>query len=292
MIYSAHPIRKTDCTIIINSCDNYEDVWPPFFYAFKAMWPDCECKIILNTEHKSFRFDGLQIVTLNLNVKEGKKPWGWRLRKALSLVDTEFVVTLFDDFILEAPVSKKKLAECISDMKKNPDIAVFYFNTIPGPNEFDGHHDGFELVGKRNDYRLNSAPAIWRTKRLIDFTGELDSPWAWEFFGSARTFKDSCRFYCAQAGKEDTFIYNYTLGGAIRRGKWVLSVIAPIIEKYKLSIDLDQRGIASESLSDGKYGLKWKIDFFLLGFKMIGMDAFIFIYRTLNRKFFKGMSRD
>ena len=292
MTHNDHFIRKNDCTVIINSCDNYEDVWLPFFSAFNAMWPDCECKIILNTEHKSFSFEGLQIVSLNLSPAEGKKPWGWRLRRALSLVDTEFVIALFDDFILEAPVNQSKLAQCIQEMKKNAEISVFYFNNIPGINSPDPEHEDFELIGKRNDYRLNSAPALWKTQQLLKFTGDLDSPWAWEFFGSARTYGDSGHFYCAQLEKENTFVYNYTLGGAIRRGKWVSSVIVPAVKKYNLSLDLERRGFASESLADGKYSLKWKVDFFLLGFKMIGLSAFIFFYRVVAKKLLKRFQRN
>lgn len=292
MTHQAHLISKNDCTIIINSCDNYEDVWLPFFSAFKAMWPDCDCKIILNTEHKSFSFEDLQIVTLNLSPADSKKPWGWRLRRALSLVDTEFVIALFDDFILEAPVDKRKLAKCIEEMKKNAEISVFYFNNIPGINSPDPIHEEFELIGKRNDYRLNSAPALWKTQQLLKFTGDLDSPWAWEFFGSARTYGDSGQFYCAKIDKENTFVYNYALGGAIRRGKWVSRVIMPAIKKYNLSLDLEHRGIASESLLDGKYSLKWKVDFFLLGFKMIGLSAFIFFYRVVAKKLLKCFQRN
>lgn len=280
-----HKANK-DCTIIINSCDSYEDVWLPFFSALKDMWPNCPYRIILNTEHKSFSFDGLQISTLNLKTEEGNKPWGWRLRKTLSLVDTQFTIALFDDFILEAPVNIEKINQCIQCMKEAPEITVFYFNNIPGTNTSDPRFTDFELVGQRNDYRLNSAPAIWRTQRLIALTGELDSPWAWEFFGSARTYRDNNQFYCARIGTEDTFVYNYSLGGAIRRGKWVLSVITPAVEKYNISVDFAQRGIASESISDGKYSLRWKIDFFLLGFKMIGFPAFIFLYRVLVKKIF------
>lgn len=291
MTQNAHPVAKSDCTVIINSCDNYEDVWLPFFSAFKDMWSDCDCKIILNTEHKNFSFEGLQIVSLNLSPEESKNPWGWRLRRALSLVDTEFVIALFDDFILEAPVNTQKLAKCIQEMKDNTEISVFYFSNIPGANSTAPEHEDFELIGKRNDYRLNSAPALWKTQKLLEFTGELDSPWAWEFFGSARTYGDSGEFYCAQLDKENTFVYNYTLGGAIRRGKWVPSVIIPAVKKYNLSLDLERRGIASESLSDGKYSLKWKAEFFLLGFKMVGLSAFIFLYRVLAKKLHKRFQR-
>ncbi|NWB25371.1 hypothetical protein [Pseudomonas gingeri] len=289
MVNSIDGAIGTDCTIIVNSCDSYEDVWLPFFCSFVEMWPDCDCKIILNTERKSFSFDGLQLCTLELSATDALRPWGWRLRQALSLVETDFVITLFDDFILEAPVNQLNLINCIRDMKERREVAVYYFSNIPGANNREKSLEGFELVGSRSDYRLNSAPAIWRVKRLIDFTGNLDSPWAWEFFGSGRTYGSGDLFYCAQIGRENTFVYNYTLGGAIRRGKWVLSVIAPVLKKYNISIDLSQRGIASESLSVGKYSLKWKFDFFVLGFRMIGFKAFIFLYRVLVKKIMKGV---
>ncbi|GFM54831.1 hypothetical protein PSCICF_10090 [Pseudomonas cichorii] len=284
-------VSGKDCTIIVNSCDSYEDVWLPFFYSLKDMWPDCDCRVILNTEQKSFEFDGLQVRTLKLSADEARRPWGWRLRKALALVETEFVITLFDDFILESPVNQLKIADCIRAMKERSEIAVFYFSNIPGVNRVEGDLDGFEVVGARDDYRLNSAPALWRTRKLVEFTGEVDSPWAWEFFGSARTYGGGDIFYCAQIGKEDTFVYNYTLGGAIRRGKWVPSVITPVLKKYNLPIDINKRGVASESLSDGKYSLKWKVDFFVLGFKMVGFKAFIFLYRVLAKKLSEGVSR-
>ncbi|MBX8521058.1 hypothetical protein K5D36_14660 [Pseudomonas cichorii] len=288
---SGGKVSGKDCTIIVNSCDSYDDVWLPFFYALKDMWPDCDCRVILNTECKSFAFDGVQVRTLNLSADEAKRPWGWRLRKALSLVETEFVIMLFDDFILEAPVNQSKIANCVRAMKERSEIAVFYFSNSPGVNRIDGTLDDFEVLGARNDYRLNSAPALWRTRKLREFTGEIDSPWAWEFFGTARTYGKKDIFYCAQVGREDTFVYNYSLGGAIRRGKWVMSVIAPVLEKYNLPIDLSKRGIASESLSDGKYSLKWKVDFFVLGFRMVGLKSFIFLYRVLAKKIIEGVSR-
>ena len=276
------------CAIIINSCDAYEDVWKLFFSALKENWKECDLEIFLNTESKLFKFDGLKLNQVNTYHTLGlKKAWGGRLLDTLKSIDKEFVIALFDDFVLEDTVNVDKIKQCILWMKNKKEIAVFYFNNIPGKNIDDGLFSDFELLGKRNDYRLNSAPAIWRRERLIAFTGEIDNPWAWEFFGSARTYGKADHFYCAKITKENTFVYNYSLGGAIRRGKWVASVVRPLLKKYNLNIDLNQRGITPESLNEGKYSLKWKVDFFILGFKMIGPQVFIFIYRIFKKKLFK-----
>ncbi len=47
-------------------------------------------------------------------------------------------------------------------MKERSEIAVFYFSNIPGVNRVEGDLDGFEVVGARDDYRLNSSARVPR----------------------------------------------------------------------------------------------------------------------------------
>lgn len=275
-----------NCTVVVNSCDNYEDVWLPFFVALTSNWGNCPYKIVLNTESKEFYFNGSNISTLShINPKE-KDNWGKRLRTLLKHIDTEYVILLFDDFIMEDSVSQAKIDKCLNWMENDSNITVFYFLNTIGKNIQDERFEGFERVPQRQNYRLNSSPALWRKEKLLQFTGNIDNPWAWEFFGSARTYKDKSLFYCANIDAEDTFIYNYKLGGAIHRGKWVKSVIDPIINKYNLKIDLSLRGIEDETLKIYKHSLKWKFHFLYIGFKMIGLDIIIFIYRAIKKRIF------
>ena len=32
--------NKNDVTILVNSCDKYEDAWEPFFKLFSIQWPN------------------------------------------------------------------------------------------------------------------------------------------------------------------------------------------------------------------------------------------------------------
>jgi hypothetical protein len=275
---------ENNCKIIVNSCDAYEDVWDPFFSALKNRWENCPYSIVLNTESKNYKFDNLDIVTMNLFNKSDKDLWGKRLRRTLQQIDSKYVISLFDDFILEDYVQQDQIEKCIARMEENDNIAVFYFSNIEGKNISDGVYEGFELLPQRKNYKLNSAPAIWRREKLLSFTGDKDSPWAWEFFGSARTYKVEDLFYCAEIGKENIYKYNYSLGGAIYRGKWVKKVIEPIIKEYNLQLDLSKRGFQDESNNTHRYSIMWKIKFVLKGFEMIGLDAFIFIFRLLNKR--------
>ena len=77
------------------------------------------------------------------------------------------------------------------------------------------------------------------------------------------------------------------MGGAIYRGKWVGKIVVPLIAKYNLNIDLLQRGLADGNQKDNKRSFKWKIDFFLLGYKMIGYGVFLYIFRIIKMKLLK-----
>lgn len=277
-------------TIVVNSCDAYEVLWEPFFLLLRDQWKDSDCNIILNTETKSFALDGLNIKTLQLGVETKERQWGRRFLETLENVNTEYVINLFDDFLLESQVDSKRIEQCISWMEENKKIAVFYLMNIPQMNKKDSTYEGFDLVPQGQNYRLNSAPAIWRTEKLMEFTGEQDTPWAWEFFGSTRTYHTDDLFYCVSKEEQPIYRYAHKLGGAIHRGKWVQSVIEPVIEKYNLDIDLEKRGFEDEKGNLQGHTLRWKIDFFRLGYKMVGKDAWFLLKRMVKMKL-KGQLR-
>lgn len=74
------------------------------------------------------------------------------------------------------------------------------------------------------------------------------------------------------------------MGGAIYRSKWVSSVVLPLVDKYKLDLDLSKRGLTDKVGGSNKRTLKWKIDFFITGYKMIGLGVFLFAYRIIIKK--------
>lgn len=276
------PNIADSCVLLVQSCDAYEDVWEMFFSALLEYWKDCKVDIILNTETKTVVFNGLNINKNNYCKYKQYSSWGERLLDVLGRIEKKYVITLFDDFILEGKVNENKIVECLRYMEENKTIGAFYFNNIPG-NTKESYEDFIQL-DKTADYKVNSCPAIWRKSVLQSVTGSMDSPWAWEFFGSVRAYGNEYEYYCAKLGAEDTFIYQYQLGGAIRRGKWVKAVVSPAIKKYNLSLDPTIRGYASNSLSEGKYSFKWKVDFVLLGVRMVGVKAFIPLFRAILLK--------
>jgi len=269
-------------TMVINSCDAYQEIWPLFFCALDEYWPNRDFEVVINSESEVKKTKNTKLYLNNVD-KENGNGWGLRLLRTLASIETEYVITVFDDYILESIVDISQVNNIISFMDDHPYAAVYYLNAVCLKSHVDDEDSSYRLLKDRVDYRLNSAPAVWRRKDLMSYIGERDNPWAWEVFGSYRTFGDGKEFYSPSSVINNIYNYNFKKGGAIYRGKWVSDVVVPKVKKYNLDIDFAKRGFSDNNLFE-KRSLFWKFSFLWLGFKMIGFKVFYFIIRSLKVK--------
>lgn len=265
-----------DLTIIINSCDAYSDVAQLFMDSLEIHWPDNPFDVIINNETNTSKISKKSIST--------KDQWGKRLKILLESVKSEFVLIVFDDYVLNSFVNTDKILDRLSFIKNDKHISVVYLNTACVNDHEEDESREIRLLKKNCDYRLNSVPGIWRKKDLIGFTKNQDTPWSWEVFGSYRTFNSGKKFFSSGALKHNLFPYPYEKGGAIYRGRWVEEVINDLNKKLNKHIDPTIRGFAKKE-EKVKRTLYWKLKFFWLGLNTTGIKAFLFLFRSIKRKY-------
>lgn len=272
--------NQNDLTVVVNTCDAYHDVLGIFFHAWQDCWPDCPYPVVINTESRAYSHPAR---VHHYSTPTGTDDWGARLRATLSTIQSEFVMMLYDDFILDAPVSNERVQQALSLMQSQPSTAVTYLIDTAAPLSLNDTDDVFIPIKDRVDYRLNSAPGIWRRQALMEYTRAGDTPWAWEVFGTYRTWGDGRVFYSLNPKQADIYPYNYNKGGAIYRGKWVREVIDRVVQKYPLNIDWTLRGFSSDTVFE-KRSLMWKLRFMQTGFRMVGFKSFNFVTSYLRVK--------
>ena len=125
---------KNKCTVLVNSCDGYDDLWYPFFELFKKFWANCPYEIVLNTESKMYENPDLDIRCCNCQSKN--LPYGKRLKNCLKTIKTPYVILMLDDFFLRKPVNQNFLDKIISYLDNNLDVACF---------NFDIQHDRYDI---------------------------------------------------------------------------------------------------------------------------------------------------
>ena len=91
-------MNKYDCTILINSCDKYEDILDTFFTLLHRFWPDNPFDIVLSTESLEYKSEYFKI--RNIHPKNRDCSWTERIASALKEIKTNYVLFMLDDFFL------------------------------------------------------------------------------------------------------------------------------------------------------------------------------------------------
>lgn len=272
--------KHHNLTLVVNTCDAYHDVLGIFFHAMQDCWPDCPYPVVINTESRAYSHPAR---VHHHSSPSGTDDWGTRLRATLSSINSEFVMMVYDDFILDAPVIQERVQKALVLLRAQPSAVVTYLIVTGSPLSRTDTDDVFVPLKDRVDYRLNSAPAIWRKQTLMDYTDAGDTPWAWEVFGTYRTWGDGRVFYSLNPKQPDIYPYNHNKGGAIYRGKWVREVVERVDQKYPLNIDWTVRGFSSDTVFE-KRSFMWKLRFMQTGFRMVGFKSLNFVVSYLRDK--------
>jgi hypothetical protein len=269
-----------DLTIVVNTCDDYSDVLDIFFHAFKNYWPNCPYPVVINAESNAYHYiAGVH----NHRSLAGADDWGDRLLSTLRSINTDFVLMLYDDFILDAPVSNERIEAALQLLRSQAQVVVTYLINTSLPLEPSISGGAFIPLMDGADYCLNSAPGIWKKKALMGYTFMGDTPWAWEVFGSYRTWGDGNIFYSLNPGEDDIYPYNHTKGGAIYRGRWVREVVEKVSQNYPLDVDWELRGFSSDAMHE-KRSWMWRLRFMRTGFRMVGLKALYFVTSYIREK--------
>jgi len=270
--------------LLLNSSDGYKDVRDLFLAAYNEYCDNgINIPIIINSESN-----------VNLNnscFSSSNLRWGARLIYFLKNIETDYVLMVFDDFVLEDYFMVKNLENALSVLINDSKSAVFYLNAACVSSHDDEPNEDYRLLKDRVDFKVNSVPAIWKREILLKYVSEFDSPWSWEAFSSYKSFGDGYNYYSVSSQSKNMFPYNYFRGGAIYRGKWVKEVVEGKFNRYNLFIDPNVRGFVDYS-EKVKRSFSWKFHFLLSGFRKIKLSMFIFLFRHLKKKLSRSFNID
>ena len=234
-----------DLTIFVNTSDSFEDCWEPFFKLFELYWPGCPYPIVLNTETKEYKYEGLDITCSKVALGESKRlGWSECLMRALDLVETPYILYLQEDYFLEAPVNASLLGDLLNEMRALKLGAIRLSGTDGiGP----WHPIASSLVvevDKSAKWRLSLQAALWRKSVLRSLIRKHETPWQLESYGSFRTrcLKEKiCSFNQKTPSRFDNQIFPYCPTGVVA-GRWVGEVVKPLFAKHGINIDFFMRG--------------------------------------------------
>ena len=243
-----------DLTIIVNSCDAYEDAWYPFFKLLKEQWPGSEqYEIILNTETKSYDCDFLNVRTICTG---SELPWTERLKLVLRQITTNNVLMFLEDFFLLEPVDQSLFDEVFNSFVSDPKIGIACLKTsdqqkIP-PQKSKKYNHYFRYLSKHYYYRVNLSLALWKTEYLMKMLFLSGTPWYFE--NSARTVSILLNRQYIPVTLENEIPVLFAIDNdhyGITNKKWLFANIK-LFEDHHIKVNFTNMGLHEENMDFGK----------------------------------------
>lgn len=241
-----------DLTILVNTSDNFEDCWIPFFTLFNQFWPDCPYPIVLNTETKNFKFKGLDIYCSKVaNAEVHRLTWSECLARCLHLIQTPYVLYLQEDYFLEAPVRSEFIATFLEEMQKDQADVIRILECGGAGPWHPTYHPLLWEVDQKSAYRISLQAGLWRKTTLDAHIRLHESPWQLEVFGSARARRKKEKVFCVnrdEFSKPEAEILPYQPTGIVA-GQWQREIVEPLFAKHGIEVDFAKRGFYDPSIS-------------------------------------------
>lgn len=212
--------------VLVVSCDNYSDLWHPFFTLFKKFWPRCPYPLYLLSNYKKSDINGVTTITVGED-----RSWSDNLSYALSNVKEEYVFMFIDDLFITAVVDDERVGKILSWMITNR-ANYLRLNPVPRPdkpfNEFAG------IVSPGAIYRASTVLSVWKKETLLQLLRSGESAWDFEVYGSVRS--DKYEGFYSTREKYISYI------NCVIKGKWQINALKNI-RSFGIKIDLTKRKV-------------------------------------------------
>ena len=234
-------IKKGDISILVCSCDKYEDLWNPMFEMFIKFWEDCQLNIYLMTNNKKYNHEKV------ISIKTGDDvSWSRAFRKALNNIQSEYVFIIMEDYLLKNKVNIDEFLGLVEYMRKENAVCIRTMPSLYANEQLYGKYGDYRvgLVSKDDPYRISLQAGIWKKEYIMSIIDDKDSAWEFEHLGSKRSARDNSKILCTL--DKDKIIFDYYCTGVIQ-GYWIQEAV-DLCKEHGVTVDLEKRSIESKKV--------------------------------------------
>ena len=215
--------------VLISSCDNYQDLWEPFFTLFFRYWPDCPYPVYLGTNH--LMYDHPRVKTIAIG---DETDWSSDFHRMLERIPQPYVIVMMEDFLPTKSVDTAKIEKLITYMEAK---GAGCLRLCPRPDLSCLDNPEAGEISKGADYRLSLQAAVWNKQTLLELLRDGESAWELEINGTKRSNNLDVPFMCVTC---DSPIPYFCTG--VVKGKWVREAVE-LCEKEGIEVDLTVRSV-------------------------------------------------
>lgn len=212
--------------VLVVSCDNYSDLWQPFFTLFRRFWSDCPFQVYLLSNHIQCSEPEITTILVGDDIS-----WSDNVQCGLKQIKQDYVFMFIEDLFLVDRVQTERIVELfcwIIEAEAN------YVRLNPHPKPDKPYNDLVGLVSAGTIYRTATVLSVWKKDVLSDLLMAGENAWEFELKGTMRSDKYDNFFSTWQ---KLLFVEN-----GVIKGKWQRHVLNRL-KLLKIEIIHDKRQI-------------------------------------------------
>ncbi len=242
-------------TIVIPSCDAYQDAWQPFFYCLNRNWKDCPFEKVIITNFLDSPDPDTKAIKVGIDVD-----YCSNLKLALQQIDSDYIILWLEDLLLGAiPNCDFQL---IFDQAIRMEAGYLKLWQLSSASERQGQL--LKEIPKEGRFRVSLKPAFWKKSLLESLIIPGESPFDLERKGSVRSCEYQEKFLSLTPDAKEFRLSTINL---IHRGKYE-SVALNYLQKIGCEFDSSKRPIRSRLVYLFKHNMLNPI---LRRFKLLGV---------------------
>jgi hypothetical protein len=229
-------------TVLVNSCDSFEDCWHPFFLLLRRYWPECTAPLLLVTETKDWNQDGLDVRCAKVQrAGEGRLTWSECLIRSLDQVQTPLVLYFQDDYFLHRRVRADLVERAVAHMMAHQEVKHIGLTKHGSAGPYlPTNSNWLQLIRRDARYRISTQAGLWRVETLRSYLRSEENGWMFEIFGTWRAATRNDTFLCVDHdARKGGAAIDYLHTGIIK-GKW-LREIQDVFESNGIHVDYSLR---------------------------------------------------
>lgn len=235
---------ESNFSIVISTCDKFSDLWDAHIQLLNENWPDRNVDAFLVTDKPTNRtFKNVTVVAAGEGTEITE-----RLRSAMPLIKTEYILFTLDDYFLTKKISTKAIIDDIDIMCKHQidylRLFVMTMKSLKNRKAEELEQEIFLLDNNAGDYIVSLYAGIWRKDFMKKTLTETLNAWQYEVALTSMARQMNAR--CADSRRGE-----FPILDVIRKGKVLTKA-----QKY-----FDENPIYQGNRENMKVKDEWMIEF-------------------------------
>lgn len=210
--------HDNDVSLLVVSCDAYQDLWHPYFHCLFKYWPDCPYPIFLGSNSLAYPDSRIKSIQIGPDLD-----YSSNLLAMLDRIETPWLILWIEDLLLTSPINTARLLNLIA-IAQSHHVGYLKLAAVTPWAFTDDKTQEMGPVPKGIKYRATIGLALWNKNVLIRLLRSGESAWEFERNASTRSNSFVESFYCLSANVSSNPPIQYV--NAVRKGRWILGTLS------------------------------------------------------------------